>query len=275
MQSGGQRSAAMMVPAKAGALLMIIIGVLTLVVVQRPHGSTTEQPAAHHRALLADGCDGTCVTAAEFAEHAAAVNASLAELRRGRQAADDELKGPAADVRELLRAVQAQVGELQHGGRALAQKLEASKEHADRLELQVAELRQEQQRDSGERRRAQRTGGAEAAQILKIETAAISCPLSSGRFGLTKCQDPSFERCHQEACAPILQGHRRMQAGGPPSCTAQTLPARTVDVNAACCPGDECSKGHPDTCSAACAGIFLAWVTGQRRLGFRADRRAV
>ena len=185
----------------------------------------------------------------------------------------DELTEPA--VLEQLRAVQTQVGELQQGGRALAQKLEASNERVDRLELQqVAEL-QEEQRDSGERRRAQRTGGAEAAQILKIETAAITCPLSSGRFGLTKCQDPSFERCHQEACAPILQGHRRMQAGGPPSCTAQTLPARTVDVNAACCPGDECSKGHPDTCSAACAGIFLAWVTGQRRLGFRADRRAV
>ena len=151
--------------------------------------------------------------------------------------------------------LQGQVGEL-------AERLGAADSRAERLERQVAELRADARqggRDDGARRRAQRTGGAEAAQIITIETTAVTCPASSGRFGLTECQDPAFERCHHAACVPILQGHRRMQAADPQSCTAQTLPARTAAVNAACCPGDGCLDGHPDTCSAACAGAFLPW----------------
>jgi hypothetical protein len=107
------------------------------------------------------------------------------------------------------------------------------------------------------RRRTQRAG-AEAAQIIRIETRTTSCPQHSGRPGLTECQEPAFERCHQEACAPILQGHRRLQVG-PQACAAQDLQARTAAVNLACCPGDECSSGNPGTCSAACADVFLPW----------------
>ena len=113
--------------------------------------------------------------------------------------------------------------------------------------------------DSGDgaRRRTQRAG-IEAAQIIRIETRTTSCLPYNGRPGLTECQEPAFERCHQEACAPILQGHRRAQVG-PQACTAQDLQARTTAVHLACCPGDECSSGHPGTCSAACADVFLPW----------------
>ena len=166
--------------------------------------------------------DDTCVSAAQFAAQFATLNATLDELRRSREVADARAEALEARVADLVRA--------------------------EALEAQGAA-----------RRRTQRTSGAaEAAQILKIETVAISCPASSGRFGLTECQDPAFERCHRDACLPILEGHRRMQVG-PQLCTAQTLPARTAAVNSACCPFGGCSGHHPDTCSAACAGVFLPW----------------
>ena len=115
-------------------------------------------------------------------------------------------------------------------------------------------------RQSGERRRAQRTGlGEAAAQIIKITTTTINCPLASGgRPSLTECQNPSFEYCNQEVCAPILAGHRRMQTAAQP-CTPDVLPTRTAAVDVACCPAGGCTSGHPETCSAACASVFLPW----------------
>ena len=155
-------------------------------------------------------------------------------------------------------------------------KLNAMGDRADHLELQLAVLQEEKQQARGDasddvdtrsarsatnkqRRRAQRTG-AETAHIIRVETTTITCPIHSGRFGLSECQDSAFERCHQEACARILGGHRRrMQAVGSQQCTADTLPARSAAVNSACCPGDGCINGHPDTCTIACAGVFLSW----------------
>jgi hypothetical protein len=137
---------------------------------------------------------------------------------------------PPAEVqwREQLQAVRGEVGELQESGKALVDRLEAADDRTDRLERQVAELQQELRSASRARRRTQRTGGAEAAQIIKIQTTATACPAAvGGRIGLTECQEPDFERCHRVACAPILQGHRRMQAAEPQPCPEQSLPART------------------------------------------------
>jgi hypothetical protein len=168
------------------------------------------------RADIAEERCNASVTAAQFAAHKEAIDASLANLRRVTEARSE------------------------------------SQTH-DKLETAA-------------RRRTQRAGaGAEAAQILKIQTRhsvnPADCPVSSGRVGLAECQDPAFERCHREACAPILEGHRRrMQAAAnPQACTAETLPARTTAVNSACCSSDECIEGHPDTCSTACADVFLPW----------------
>jgi hypothetical protein len=174
-------------------------------------------------AIAAEDAGAACVTVSQFAEHAEA-------LRRERDAATARADG--LEVRLATLEAMLDWGSDAAGGSG-----------------------------ANARRRAQRTGsGAEAAQIIKIETQVTDCPPTSGRFGLTECEDPAFERCHRAACSPILrQGHRRMQAVGPQACPAAGLPARTAAVNDACCPDDACTGGAPDTCSAACAAVFLPW----------------
>eukprot|EP01046_Picozoa_sp_COSAG06_P042191 COSAG06_NODE_5342_length_3537_cov_39.550055_5_plen_347_part_00 len=110
--------------------------------------------------------------------------------------------------------------------------------------------------DQNARRRTQRDGGPEVAQILTIQAVSRTCPATSGRPDLSQCGNPDFQRCNTAACA----GHRRLQTEAQP-CSAATLPARTAAITAACCsgPGDNCPRGSPRACSATCAATFLPW----------------
>jgi len=229
-----------MMPSKSktlAALPLLLIGVLALALVKQQHDISALRPTTPRRALLADG-DGACVTAAQFAEHAQAVNASLAELRRGREAADARAEALEARVAELTRP------------------------DTPRRRAQGAAPEPEPEPDIGEN-----------VKIIKPQTVYCGGPggtTNDGSFDYSQCTDRAFAACHAAACSGHTGGgHRRAQAGGggyggDVSCADVTR--RSAEVTARCCDeaGEDCSGGHPHTCNAGCAAIFLPFWTDCR-----------
>jgi hypothetical protein len=162
----------------------------------------------------------------------------------------DPMERNLADVMQEIESLKATTA-------SLAKQVEACTCHLDA---------DEQADEPGERRRTQRAAGEVAGEYARIITRAVrtrDCPRSDGRFGPAECRDPAFAACNREACRRINRlnaGHRRAQAAtGEHRCGADTLRVRTDAVNAACCTEDACPNGHPDTCSADCAAVFLPW----------------
>eukprot|EP01046_Picozoa_sp_COSAG06_P061693 COSAG06_NODE_13633_length_1236_cov_18.207564_1_plen_166_part_10 len=127
----------------------------------------------------------------------------------------------------------------------MSDKVETLEKHTDALQAQVDELKRLRASDHAERRRTQRTGGGEAAQIIIRNTRSTAAAQSvAGR------------------------GRRRAQAGRP--CDGRSLPKRVAAVGIACCAAADdggSGNGHrrtqadcalPAACpSESCAATFL------------------
>ncbi len=148
------------------------------------------------------------------------------------------------------------------------------------LDKRVAE-----QLAQGERRRAQ---GAEPepepepevgdlVKIIKPQTVRCGGPgdtNANGAFDYDLCaSDRAFAACHAAACAGHT-GRRQLQGGdnggSGSSCSAAELPSRSAAVTAECCDevGEDCTGGHPHSCNADCAALFLPfWADCRAALG--------
>jgi hypothetical protein len=176
------------------------------------------------------------------------VRDQVAALEKREDASIDELREHVRNIGRDCKDEAARSAQEQRDRRKAALemsvKVEMLEKHTDMLQAQVDELKRLRASDHAERRRTQRTGGGEAAQIIIRNTRSTAAQSAAGR------------------------GRRRAQAARP--CDGRSLPKRVAAVGIACCAAADdggSGNGHrrtqadcalPAACpSESCAATFL------------------
>ena len=200
----------------------------------------------------------------------------------------DDMRGEMEELRAGRQRADARAEHLNARVSKLEESCEDQEEKGDEeMMFTVTNRAADGRTGQGERRRAQ---GAEPepepepevgdlVKIIKPQTVRCGGPGDTtandvGAFDYGLCEsDPAFAACHAAACAGH-KGRRQLQGdgygGGGSSCTATELPARSAAVTAECCdePTEDCAGGHPHSCNADCAALFLPfWADCRAALG--------
>eukprot|EP01044_Picomonas_judraskeda_P008312 COSAG03_NODE_941_length_5251_cov_254.015334_5_plen_384_part_00 len=227
----------------------------------------------------ASGSEEFSIGAAELAAVPAESRALFAKLL-GRL---DDMRGEMEELRAGRQRADARAEHLN----ARVSKLEESCEDQEKKgEAEMLSPGLIVQRTEGRQSERRQTQGAEPepepelpvgdlVKIIKPQTVRCGGPggtTANGAFDSGLCEsDPTFAACHAAACDGH-KGRRQLQGDGysGSSCTATELPARSAAVTAGCCDEqtEDCTGGHPHSCNADCAALFLPfWADCRAALG--------
>ncbi len=104
----------------------------------------------------------------------------------------------------------------------------------------------------------------EVARIIKPVTETVRCggpgtTTSNGHFDSSRCEEPAFALCHQEACDEGSKGRRTQSVR---ACKPSDLERRITEINSRCCDeaDEDCGQGYPSVCNTGCAEVFLPFM---------------
>eukprot|EP01046_Picozoa_sp_COSAG06_P049649 COSAG06_NODE_7688_length_2412_cov_5.095115_4_plen_350_part_01 len=237
-----------------------LLAVALVVAVHHSELAAHREGGPHHRMLLqeTEAAEALAASLKELVEEeidqtlnhriAETVRDQVAALEKREDASIDELREQVRTIRrdcndEAARSAQEQ-RDRRKAALEMSDKVEMLEKHTDALQAQVDELKRLRANEHAERRRTQRTGGGEAAQIIIRNTRSTAAAQSAAG-----------------------RGRRRAQAGRP--CDGRSLPERVAAVGIACCAAHDGGSGNghrrmqadcalPGSCpSEACAATFV------------------